>query len=275
MKFLIFGDVVGRPGRLAVSKMLPQLREQYQPDSVIINVENIASTGMGISPKGFEEARKWRADVYTTGDHAWDNQKGVALMEKTENKIIRPANYPAGAPGRGYIIFNIGVYQVAVINLQGQVFFKNHPLNPFHILDELLQRPDIKAAHIKLVDFQAEASSEKRGLGWYVDGKISALWGTHTHVPTADAQILPGGTGYITDIGMNGNYRSIIGVDPRGPIQRFLTQVKGKMTVAETGALEVGALFLEIVPKTGQTTGIAQIREIVEDEINGQQTEIN
>lgn len=265
MRFLVFGDVVGRPGRMAVSRALPGLRDKYQPDSVIINIENIASTGMGVSPKGFEEARKWRADVYTTGDHAWDNQKGVTLMERVENNIIRPANYPVGAPGRGYMIYNIGVYQVAVINLQGQVFFKNHPLNPFHILDEMLQRPDIKAAHIKLVDFQAEASSEKRGLGWHGDGRISALWGTHTHVPAADAQILPGGTGYITDIGMNGNYRSIIGVDPRGPVQRFLTQVKGKMEVAPAGALEVGAVFLDIDPKTGKTSSLAQIREIYED----------
>lgn len=270
MKFLIFGDVVGKPGRAAVSKVLPKLREQYQPDSVIVNIENIASSGMGVSRQGFEAAREWNADVYTTGDHAWDNQKGVALMEKTENAIIRPANYPSGVPGRGYAIYNVGIYQVAVINVQGQVFFKNHPLNPFLVLDELLQHPDIKAAQITLVDFQAEATSEKRALGWYADGKVSALWGTHTHVPAADAQILPQGTGYITDIGMNGNYHSVIGVNPAGPLQQFLSQIKSKRQVGEPKQLEVGALFLEVDPKTGKTTSIAQIRKILEDEFDGQ-----
>lgn len=266
MKFLIFGDVVGKPGRETVSRALPQLREQYQPDSVIINIENIASTGMGVSVKGFEAAQQWRADVYTTGDHAWDNQKGVALMEKKDSRMIRPANYPPGVPGRGYVVYNMGVYQVAVINLQGQVFFKNQPLNPFLVLDELLKQPDIKAAHITLVDFQAEATSEKRGLGWHADGRISALWGTHTHVPTADAQILPKGTGYITDIGMNGQHESILGIDAGPPVRGFLTQIKQKKTIRDSRApWEVGALYLEVDPKTGKTTSIAQIRKILED----------
>lgn len=265
MKFLVFGDVVGRPGREAVSRVLPALREKYQPDSVIVNIENIASRGLGVSTKGFEEALAWGADVYTTGDHAWDNKAGVALLEKASNHIIRPANYPVGVPGRGYAVYAVGAYQVAVVNLQGQVFFKNHPLNPFRTLDELLKLPEIAGANIRLVDFQADATSEKRGLGLYADGRVSAIWGTHTHVPTNDAQILPGGTGYITDVGCNGNYHSIIGFQPKGPIYQFLHQIKAEVVVGETGALEVGALALEIDPASGKTTDIAQIREIVKD----------
>ncbi len=265
MKFLIFGDVVGVPGRIAVSRVLPKLREEYQPDSVIVNIENIASRGLGVSAKGFADAQAWKADVYTTGDHAWDNKAGVMLLEKAENRIIRPANYPPGVPGRGYTIFQKGAYSVAVINLQGQVFFKNHPLSPFHTLDGFLKLPEIAGANIRLVDFQADATSEKRGLGLYADRRISALWGTHTHVPTNDGQILPGGTGYITDIGCCGNHHSVIGFHPKGPLYQFLHQTKAEAPVGETGALEVGALFLDINPSSGKTTDIAQIREILED----------
>ncbi len=265
MKFLIFGDVVSKPGREAVARALPMLREEYQPDHVIINIENIAANGMGVSQEGWAQARKWQADVYTTGDHAWDNKQGTELLTDPGNRIIRPANYPAGVPGRGWHVFTSGVYQVAIINLQGQVFFKNHPLNPFHALDDILKIPEIANAQIRLIDFQAEATSEKRALGWYADGKVSAMWGTHTHVPTADAQILPAGTGYITDIGMDGSYRSVIGVEPSGPLKRFLTQIKPDFIAQKDGPLEIGALFLEVDPASGKTTGIAQIRKILED----------
>lgn len=263
MKFLIFGDVVGRPGREAVKRALPELKREYQPDSVIVNIENIASTGMGVSVTGFADALSWAADAYTTGDHAWDNKKGVAALEAKDSPAIRPANYPTGVPGRGWRVFTSGAWQVAVINLQGQVFFRNHPLSPFHVLDEILKQPEVAGSHIRLVDFQAEATSEKRALGWYCDGRISALWGTHTHVPTADAQILPKGTGYISDIGMNGKYQSVIGVDQERSVAHFLDQLKADFTITEEGPLEVGALFLEIEPTTGQTTAIKQIRKIL------------
>lgn len=262
MKFLIFGDVVGRPGRAAITRALPVLKAEYQPDSVIINIENIAH-GAGISPKTVDEALAWQADVYTTGDHAWDNKQGVELLAHPDLPIIRPANYPAGVPGRGFHIFAKAGQKVAVINLQGQVFFRNHPLNPFHALDELLQQPDIVEADVVLVDFQAEATSEKRALGWHADGRLTALWGTHTHVPTADAQIMPGGTGYVTDIGMNGNYLSIIGVDRSGTLQRFLTQLPRDFTFDATGPLEVGALFIEADASRKKATRIELIRRLL------------
>ncbi len=262
LRFLIFGDVVGRPGREAVSRALPELRKEYNPDSVIVNVENI-SHGMGVTASTFSEVEGWQADVYTLGDHAWDSKQGFEVLEDKRKPIVRPANYPEGVPGRGYHIFSRGAYRVAVINLQGQVFFRNQPFNPFHMLDELLARPELAAANIKLVDFHAEATSEKRGLGWHADGRVAAIWGTHTHVPTADAQILPKGTGYITDVGMCGNYNSIIGVDKEGPLRSFLTQMKMSVSIDDTGPLEVGGLLLDIDAGTGKTTSIAHIRKIL------------
>lgn len=264
MRFLVFGDVVGRPGRRAVSRALPELREELKPDSVIVNIENIAH-GAGLSPITVTEALTWKADVYTTGDHAWDNARGMNLLADTHLPIIRPANYPPGVPGRGYHVYTNGAYTIAVINLQGQLFFRNHPLNPFLTVDDLLQQSDIQSAAIVLLDFHAEATSEKRGLGWHVDGRVSALWGTHTHVPTADAHILPKGTGYITDVGMNGNHYSIIGVDRQGPLKRFLQQIPVRFTFDDNGPLEVNAIVLDIDPRSAQTTSVAHIRKIVND----------
>lgn len=264
MKFLIFGDVVGEIGRRAISKVLPDLKKEYEPDAVIINIENMAH-GHGISESTFAEALKWKADVYTTGDHAFDNKNGLQVLENKSYPVIRPYNYPAQVPGRGYVIFSSGALQVAVINLQGQVFFKNHPGNPFYALDELLQKPDIKACHFVLLDFHAEATSEKRALAFYADGKISAMWGTHTHVPTADAQIMPQGTGYISDVGMNGAYHSVIGMDKSGPLKMFLSQTKEKFVPPEKGDLEINAVLFTIDNATRKTTAVAQIRKIMHD----------
>jgi len=264
LKFLIIGDVVGRLGRDAVSQALPDLRATLQPDSVIINIENIAH-GAGVSPQAWAQAKSWAADVYTTGDHAWDNKAGLPLLANSSPPIIRPANYPDGVTGRGYHVYTIGAYQIAVINLQGQVFFRRHPLNPFHFIDELLNHPDIKNSRIKLVDFHAEATSEKRALGLHLDGRVSALWGTHTHVPTADAQILPAGTGYISDVGMAGGYHTVIGAAPAGPLKSFLRQMPASFAPPESGPTEVNALELKIEVSTGKTIHIASHRRIMND----------
>jgi metallophosphoesterase (TIGR00282 family) len=267
LNFLVFGDVVGRLGRQALTVALPGLIKKTAADSVIVNIENMAH-GQGISPQTWAEALKWDASVYTTGDHAWDNQAGLSLLNDPTLPIIRPANYPPGLPGRGYHCFTIGATRIAVINLQGQVFFRNHPANPFHFLDDLLQRPDIKNCSVKLLDFHAEATSETKGLAWYADGRLSAVWGTHTHVPTADAQILPRGTGYLTDVGMNGAYHSIIGMKPAGPLKTFRQQLKHKFEPPESGPLEINALELQINVNTGKTIHIAHHRQIVNDEAN-------
>ncbi len=265
MKFLIFGDVVGTLGRKGVTKVLPELRKEFAPDAVIVNVENIAH-GKGISPDAMEEAlTTWDALAFTTGDHAWDNALGIDILTNPSIPIVRPANYPAGAPGRGFTIVSLGAFQVAIINLQGQVMFKNQPDNPFHVLDEILKHPDVAKCQIKFIDFHAEATSEKRGLGFYVDGRVSGIWGTHTHVPTADAQILPKGTAYITDVGMNGAYNSIIGMDPKAPMKQFLTQLRAKMEPPEEGPIEINAVLMDVDPSTGKAIGIAHIRRILQN----------
>lgn len=264
LRFLVFGDVVGSAGRAAVSAGLKLWREEYQIDSVIINIENMAH-GLGISAATFAEAQKWGAHAFTTGDHAWDNKTGIPLLENKKLPIVRPANYGPHVPGKGYYLYSLGAFQVAVINLQGQVFFKNHPANPFHTLDAILKMPEVANANIKLLDIHAEATSEKRGIGWYADGRLSAIWGTHTHVPTADAQILPRGTGYISDVGMNGAYDSMIGREKSGPLQTFLSQLSSKFVPAEEGALEINAIVLDIDPLSGQTKYISHLRKILDD----------
>jgi len=259
MKFLIFGDVVGRVGRRAVTTVLPTLRREFQPDSVIVNAENSAH-GNGISPAILPDLLAWQADALTLGDHAWDNRAGLELLEDKKLPFVRPANYPSGVPGRGYTIFTKGAWQIAVINLQGQVFMKNQPANPFLAIDELLKQADIKQAHIKLIDFHTEASSEKRAFGLYVDGRVSAVWGTHTHVPTADAEILPNGTGYISDVGMNGAAHSVIGFDPAGPLKGFTQQIPFKRETPEDGPADVNAVLIEVDPTSGLATHIEHIR---------------
>lgn len=263
MRFLVIGDVFGRGGRQTVTQALPELRQEFQPDSVIINIENMAH-GFGVSPSPWVEVVRWGADVYTTGDHAWDQTTGLALLEDNPH-LIRPANYPAGVPGRGFYCYQVRDVTVAVMNLQGQVFMRNHPLNPFLALDELLELPEIKNAPIKLLDFHAEATSEKRALGWYADGRISAVWGTHTHVPTNDGQILPQGSGYITDVGMTGSLHSIIGAEPKPQIKAFKSQIQTTPVPAVTSPFELNAVLFDINPKTSQTENIAQIRKIIND----------
>jgi metallophosphoesterase (TIGR00282 family) len=263
MKFLIFGDVVGEMGRQAVTVALPQLRAEYEPDAVIVNIENSAH-GMGISPSVLQEMSAWKADVYTTGDHAWDNAAGLPLLDNPDLPLVRPANYPPGVPGRGYYILQRGAWQIAIINLQGQVFMKNDPLSPFWYIDDLLKQPAIAGANIRLVDFHAEVGSEKRGFGWHVDGRVSAMWGTHTHIPTADSQILPQGTGYCSDVGMNGGHHSIIGFERAEPLKRFRLQIPTKLLPAASGPLEVNALFLDIDPLSSKTTAIHHLHRILE-----------
>lgn len=264
MKFLIFGDVAGRLGREGITRVLPLWRKEHAVDAVIINVENMAH-GKGISPETMREAMGWKADVLVTGDHAWDNEAGIPYLDDTSIPIIRPANFGSGVPGRGYHVFQLGAYRVAVLQLQGQVLMRTDPTNPFHALDELLMEPDIQGANIILLDFHAETTSEKRGMSWHADGKISAMWGTHTHVPTADAQIMPKGTGYITDVGMVGGYHSIIGMDLPGPMRMFLTQLKTKMEPPTQGPIEINALLLDIDPTNRRTTAIAHLRKILND----------
>lgn len=246
-KILIFGDIMGRPGRQALGKALPALREEYEPDVVMVNVENLAH-GKGVTPSTMQELTDLGIDVFTSGNHVFDKApQAHECFEKYPN-LIRPANYEDSYPGSGYYRFSKNGQQYLVINLGGKVFFENQfrgvIANPFFTIDKVLLEQSQKD-DIIIVDFHAEATSEKIALGWYLDGRVTSLFGTHTHVPTADYQILPKGTSYVTDAGMTGPKNSVIGVEVENSLNMFLEKGKFIMDVAEGGPAMLNALLVE------------------------------
>lgn len=264
MKFLFFGDIVGKTGRQAVAKVLPELRKEYSPDLVIANVENLAH-GKGVTLKTFQEVIDAGVDFFTSGNHVFDKPEAKEVFKKFPEKLIRPANFEGQLPGNGFVILEIRRQAVLVMNLAGQVFMEKQfdqgkITNPFLKLNEMLETPQAQEAKIRLLDFHAEATSEKRGMGFWADGKVAAVLGTHTHIPTADAQILPGGTGYQTDVGMTGAADSIIGVTKDSALRRFLageeSTQKTSLDVADSEEFEVGYCFLEIDEQTGKCQNI-------------------
>src|SRR4030043_493076 len=217
--FLSIGDIIGHPGRRALRKCLPRLREKYSPDFIVANAENAAG-GVGITEEIGTELLGL-VDFLTSGNHVWDKKEALPYLDR-EPRLLRPANYPSPNPGRGsYILMSTRGWKAGVLSLQGRVFMG--PLDcPFRVADGEVAK--LRAVTpIIVVDFHAEATSEKQALGWHLDGKVSALIGTHTHVPTADERILPRGTAYITDVGMVGGYHSVIGIRPEQAVARFLT----------------------------------------------------
>lgn len=255
MRVLAVGDVIGRPGRLALARFVPRAREEHAVDIVIANGENIAG-GIGITPAGLEELRATGVDVVTSGNHIWRHRDIVPFLEDVDYPIIRPLNYPPAAPGKGWCLYG----GLLVVNLIGRTFMSSYDC-PFRAMDALLENvPDgVKAV---FVDFHAEATSEKLALGRYLDGRVAAVVGTHTHVGTIDARVLPGGTAYVTDIGMAGPTESVIGDEPEGVIRRFLTMIPERIEVAK-GAVSVDAMLVTIDDATGLATGIARLRQVV------------
>lgn len=256
---LFIGDLIGRPGRRALTRYLPELSKKYQPDLVVANGENAAG-GNGLTEEIGQELL-FQVDVLTSGNHIWDKKEVLSYIEK-ENRLLRPANYPAVNPGRGYYIYqNEKGIKAAVINLQGRVFME--PIDcPFLTADRLLEeiRP---LTPIIIIDFHAEATSEKQALGWYLDGRVSAVIGTHTHIPTADERILPGGTAYLTDVGMAGGLNSVIGMKPHQALQRFLTSRPQRFEPATDGLL-LSAVFIAIDPVSGRALSIQ--RELITED---------
>lgn len=244
MVILAIGDVVGSGGCEFVRAHLPALKKLYNVDLVIANGENSAD-GNGITPLSAEHLFTSGVDVITTGNHVFRRKEIVPFLEDNRY-ILRPANYPSGTPGNGTCLIDTGKVSVCIINLIGTVFMDNYD-NPFAAVDSILKQigPDV----IKLVDFHAEATSEKRSLGYYLDGRVSAVFGTHTHVQTADEEILPKGTAYITDLGMTGPAVSVLGVNPKLTIQRFLTKMPVRFVNAGAPYFLSGAVF-EIDNKT-------------------------
>src|SRR5437764_8260129 len=221
MKLLFVGDVIGKPGRRVLRALLSRLVDRHRADYVVVNVENSAG-GFGVTPEVLAEIEDLPIDCYTTGNHVWDKKEGVEILDRMP-RLLRPANYPAGNPGKGlYVGETAAGIPVATINLEGRVFM-NSLESPFVVADRLLAGLAGKAK-VVFVDFHADATSEKQALGFYLDGRVSAVVGTHTHVPTADDRVLPQGTAFLTDVGMTGPYESIIGMRVDKVLKRFLLQ---------------------------------------------------
>lgn len=263
LKIIMFGDVSGRIGRRAVAKILPGLKKKFDPDLVLANAENIAH-GVGITEKTLGEMVQAGVDFFTSGDHIFDKKEALDLLTKKDAVVIRPANYPPGVPGSGYRLIEVGTKKILVVNLIGRVFMRSQYDCPFRKMDEILEEHKKDKLSAVIVDFHAEATSEKNGLGIYLDGRVSAVLGTHTHVGTDDWQIFPGGTAYLTDVGMVGAKDSILGVEKSGILKTFLTQMPEAHEIPEEGICAVNAVYLEIDPKTAKAVKIKKIKEEVE-----------
>lgn len=253
MKLLFVGDVVGSAGRRALAALLPSLRERHRPDFVVINGEN-ASGGIGITRRVALELLALPVDAITLGNHAYRHRDVYELLDN-DARIVRPGNYAKGGPGKGHTVLEAAGATLAVVNLSGLVFLEA-ARSPFAEIDSLLGELRGKAAHV-LVDFHAEATSEAVAMGWYLDGRVTACVGTHTHVPTADARVLPGGTAYITDVGMTGSRDGVIGMKKGHALQRFLTQVPIRWEAEETDPW-LNAVLIEAADD-GRATSIEQI----------------
>jgi metallophosphoesterase (TIGR00282 family) len=253
VRLLFVGDVVGSPGRHALSDVLPRLREEHEPDFVVVNGENSAG-GLGITPK---IARGWLddgVDAITLGNHAYRHSEVYEYLD-SEERIVRPANWPKADPGRGYTIVSGEAGSLAVVNLSGVVFLDS-ARSPFAEADLIVSEVRDRADWI-LVDFHAEATSEKVALGWYLDGRVTACVGTHTHVPTADARVLPGGTAYITDVGMTGPRGGVIGMDREAALRRFTSMVPSKLDTSQEDPWLNGVLVS--ADSSGRATSIEQL----------------
>ncbi len=261
MKILYLGDVMGRAGRAAVAERLPALREAWKLDFVIVNGEN-ASNGSGLTAEHAGGLFEAGADVVTLGDHAFDQKDMLTHIEK-DNRIIRPLNYAKQAPGRGAALFSDRRgRKVLVAQVLGQVFMKRAFDDPFSALDEVLRRhPMGGQAQAIVVDIHCEATSEKMGVGHFCDGRASLVVGTHTHVPTADAQILPGGTGFLSDAGMCGDYDSVIGMEKTEPMRRFVTGMGKTRFQPALGEATLCGVLVETDDRTGKATRIEPVRQ--------------
>jgi len=257
MRILFIGDIFGHPGRRIVKEFLPALLGEYEPDLVLANGEN-AAAGFGITPSLVEELLDMGIAVLTSGNHIWDKKEIYTFLnEHSDGRLLRPANYPPGVPGQGVYLGNTrSGFGYAVLNLQGRIFMT--PIDcPFRTADDLLAKipADVK---LRIVDMHAEASSEKVSMGWYLDGRVTAVLGTHTHISTADEKVLPGGTAYLTDLGMTGPYDSVIGIDKQTVIQKFLNQLPTRFEVAK-GDVRLHAVLIEADPQTGRALSIQRI----------------
>jgi len=243
VKILFIGDIVGRPGRGAVKKILPELIKKYNIDFVIANGENLAA-GNGMTLETYKEMIAAGVDYFTSGNHIWNNKDIISHLDNSAVRVLRPANYPKGVPGRGITILEKGGKKIVLVNLLGRVFIEEDLEDPFRMAENIAKEHNLPI----LIDFHAEATSEKIAFARFLDGKIAAIVGTHTHVQTADEAIFPGGTGFISDVGMTGPIESVLGVEKEIIIERFLTQLPVSHKVA-SGEVSFCAVVIIIDPE--------------------------
>ena len=255
MNILFVGDVVGSPGRRALNEALTGVIDRHKVDFTIVNIENAAG-GFGLTVELFEDLSRMPIDVFSSGNHIWDKREIYDTLNSSD-RLLRPANYPPGNPGRGSTVQTTAAgIPVGVLNLQGQVFMPANADSPFRVADEELAKIDAK---VIFVDFHAEATSEKMALGWYLDGRVSAVVGTHTHVPTADESIRPGGTGYLSDAGMTGAYEGVIGFSKDRIIEKFLAQTPRTFETAKKD-IRLSGVVVGVDPDSGKATAIERVQ---------------
>ena len=261
LRCMVIGDIIGKPGRLAVVGSLPDLRTELDLDLVIANGENLAA-GAGLTPSLSEELLASGVDVITSGNHIWDKREIYDYLD-SGRPVLRPLNYPDDAPGRGWLLHTLpDGDRVAVVNVMGRVFM-NQLDSPFGAMDSLLDGAAEPLPALRIVDFHCEITSEKNAMGWYLDGRVTAVLGTHTHVPTADARLLPKGTAYISDVGMTGPRDSVIGFSLETVLPRFLTHLPTRFSVAD-GPVTFNAVVVEADRTSGRARSITQLQRLIE-----------
>jgi metallophosphoesterase (TIGR00282 family) len=263
VRVLMIGDVIGKPGRVAVERLLPGLRDERGIDFVTANGENMAG-GMGLTASTAQALFEAGVDVITSGNHIWDKKEIYPELDRDE-RILRPINYgEQGVPGRGWGVFHAtDGTEIAVINAQGRTYMAQIE-NPFTMLDALLDQGAAELPPIRLVDFHCELTSEKNAFGIYLDGRVSAVCGTHTHIATADERVLPKGTAYVSDIGMTGPLNSVIGFEPSTVLPRFINALPTRFEVG-TGPVLFNAIQIELDPASGRALAIERLRQVVEE----------
>jgi metallophosphoesterase (TIGR00282 family) len=261
LRCMVIGDIIGKPGRLAVVANLRDLRAELDLDLVVANGENLAA-GAGLTPSLAEELFANGVDVITSGNHIWDKREIYDYLD-SGRPVLRPMNYPDDAPGKGWLLATLpDGDRVAIINVMGRVFM-NQLDSPFAAMDSLLDEAAEPLPPVRIVDFHCEITSEKNAMGWYLDGRVTAVLGTHTHVPTADARLLPKGTAYISDVGMTGPRDSVIGFSLETVLPRFLTHLPTRFAVAD-GPVSFNAVVVEADRATGRALSISQLQRLIE-----------
>jgi len=262
LKILFLADIVGKPGRKAAAKFIAEQKNKLAPDLIIANAENLAH-GKGVTAETLQEMCTAGIDYFTSGNHIWKKTDVFDLIDNPDNHLIRPANYPDETPGRGYVVANVKGKKILIINLLGRVFIKEDADCPFKIADKILAQFKNEKLDAIIVDIHGEATSEKRALGFYLDGRVSAVIGTHTHVPTCDQQILENGTAYVSDAGMVGIHNSVLGIEKENIIKTFLTQIPYAHQLAERGLCVVNSLLLEINPHDIKAKDLQRVDTLV------------